>query len=50
MKNDWRSWKTNGDWLTDGQKRRLDNIVGMIIAATFVVIFLFFVPLGQFGH
>ncbi len=32
MQNDWRSWRTEGAWLTDGQKRALDDIGASLIA------------------
>jgi hypothetical protein len=40
MKNDWRSWRTEGDWLTEGQKRDLDDIGAAIIIAFFVAIYV----------
>ena len=38
VKNDWRSWRTEGAWLTDGQKRTLDNIgVAVIMVASLAI-------------
>ncbi len=41
MKNDWRSWRTNGAWLTDGQKQTLDDIGAAIIALLFVGLYIY---------
>ena len=40
MKNDWRSWRTHGDWMTYGQKQRLDDIGAVIIIFLFVGIYI----------
>ncbi len=40
MRNDWRSWRTHGSWLNDGQKRTLDDIGAAILVLLFVGLYI----------
>lgn len=40
MQQDWRSWRTDGDWLTYGQKRTIDNIGSVIIVLLFIGLYI----------
>jgi hypothetical protein len=39
-KNEWHSWKTQGAWLSYGQKQKLDDIGAAIIVLIFVGIYI----------
>jgi len=41
MKNDWRSWRTHGSWLADGQKQDLDDLAALLIILFFVAICIY---------